>query len=181
MYQSPLSRPHKRTVLRVGADHPHLYARSDVPGDWPTIWMPVRTSASPSPSCDPSVQSTEDQCPEAWNSLHSAGVSPALWSLLSKPGFAASLAPWSACSSTLRIFAGPQITSRVLHIAVAGAGRTVGECHPGRTAVDTHRVVVRLPCLANSSRRRQRAGVRSNPRRAKENWTISRIHSSVGQ
>ena len=38
MYQSPRSRPHKRTVVRVGAAHPHLYARSDVPGDWPTKW-----------------------------------------------------------------------------------------------------------------------------------------------
>ena len=155
MCQSPRSRAHKRTVVRVGADHPHLYARSDVPGDWPPIWMPVRTSASPSPSCNPSVQSTEDQCPEAWNSLHSAGVSPALSSLLSKPDFAASLAPWSACSLTLRIFAGPQITSRVLHMPMAGAGRKVGRCHPGRTAVDTYGVVVRLPCLADPPRRRQ--------------------------
>jgi len=37
-YQTSRSRPHKRTVVRVAAGHPHLHARSDAVDESPLVW-----------------------------------------------------------------------------------------------------------------------------------------------
>ena len=105
-YQTSRSRSHKRIVMRVGQTTLIFRLEATFQAIGLRYGPAARTSASLSPSCDPSVQSTEDQCPEAWNSLHSACVSPALWPLVSKPNFAASSAPRSACSLTLRMLPG---------------------------------------------------------------------------